>query len=263
MSDTGGSASDRSTAEIAYNAIAPFYDEFTATHDYELWLGNLLPVLVENGLSGHRLLDVGCGTGKSFLPMLDRGWDVVGCDISPAMLAVAETKIGERPARLMVADMRELPVLGVFDLVWALDDAVNYLLGEDELVQALTAMAANLGPSGLLTFDVNTLATYREFFAQTSEVESQGRRLIFRGETASDAVAGSICEARFEVEGADVPPRVHRQRHFADVEVKRALAAAGLKCLAVFGFEEDAVLHRPLDEAVHTKAIYVASASVS
>ena len=40
--------------------------------------------------------------------------------------------------------MRELPVLGSFELVWALNDAANYLLGDDDLAKALTAMAANL-----------------------------------------------------------------------------------------------------------------------
>src|SRR5882762_1378125 len=90
-------------AEQAYEAIAPVYDDFTAHHDYELWLGNLLPNLEEQGLQGRRLLDVGCGTGKSFIPMLERGWEVTACDISPQMLDKARGKVG-RAARLSVAD---------------------------------------------------------------------------------------------------------------------------------------------------------------
>src|SRR3982751_6899693 len=81
-------------AEQAYEAIAPVYDDFTAHHDYELWLGNFLPKLRNHGLRGRRLLDIGCGTGKSFLPMLERGWQVTACDISPSMLELAEAKAG-------------------------------------------------------------------------------------------------------------------------------------------------------------------------
>jgi len=247
-----------SSAEAAYEAIAAVYDDFTAHHDYDLWLGNLLAELARHGLRGDRLLDVGCGTGKSFLPMLDRGWDVTGCDVSPAMLAIAKSKAGDA-ARLIVADMRELPLLGKFDLVWALDDAVNYLLSLDELRRALTGMSENLARQGLLIFDMNTLTTYREFFAETSVVELGGRRLIWRGEAATDAAAGSICEARFETENAEIAPHIHRQRHFPEADVRASLAAAGLECLAVFGHGEDAVLRRPLDEDVHTKAVYIAS----
>src|SRR3954467_8513306 len=121
-------------AEIAYEAIAPVYDEFTAHHDYGLWLGALLPEAERHGLRTGRLLDVACGTGKSFIPMLERGWQVTACDISAAMVELARAKVGDA-VDLSVADMRELPELGRFDLVWCLDDAINYLLSGEELEQ--------------------------------------------------------------------------------------------------------------------------------
>src|ERR1700733_11682007 len=108
-------AADRD-AEPAYEAVAPVYDDFTAHHDYRLWVGNLLELAGAAGLSGDIALDVACGTGKSFLPLLERGWKVTACDISPAMVELARTKVGDR-VRLEVADMRELPVYGSFDLV--------------------------------------------------------------------------------------------------------------------------------------------------
>lgn len=256
---------DRS-AEEAYEAIAPVYDDFTAHHNYELWLGELLPQLRRHGLRGQRLLDVGCGTGKSFLPMLERGWEVTACDISPSMVELARGKAGEA-ARLTVADMRELPALGEFDLVWALDDAVNYLLSAEELGSALSGMRANLAPGGLLMFDVNTLRTYRTFFAEEQVVERDGLRLVWRGQGSPNAAPRSISEARFEVEagegadGADakraVEIHVHRQRHFPEAEVLEAMAAAGLKVLDVFGHEDDSVLKQPVDELVHAKVVYI------
>jgi ubiquinone/menaquinone biosynthesis C-methylase UbiE len=82
-------------AKATYEAMASIYDLFTAHYDDELWIGELVSALERNGLRGERLLDVACGTGKSFLPMLDRGWEVTACDISPAMLARARAKVGE------------------------------------------------------------------------------------------------------------------------------------------------------------------------
>lgn len=247
-------------AETAYEAIAPVYDDFTAHHNYEIWLGELLPKLRGHGLSGNRLLDVGCGTGKSFLPMLDRGWEVTACDISPSMLELAKGKAGEA-ARLSVEDMRQLPAFGEFDLVWALDDAVNYLLSGEELGEALSGMRANLAPDGLLMFDVNTLFCYRSFFAETESVEMGGRRLVWRGQASADVAPGSVCEARFEAEaapGEEIETHVHRQRHFPEAEVLATLEASGLRCLDAFGHGHDAVLKQPVDELVHSKVVYIA-----
>jgi SAM-dependent methyltransferase len=244
--------------------MAPVYDDFTAHHDYEGWLADLLVALERHGLQGKRLLDVGCGTGKSFMPMLPRGWHVTGCDISPAMLDLARTKAGEA-VRLEVADMLELPRFGKFDLVWALDDAINYLLSPEELERALAAMRANLAPTGLLLFDVNELLAYRTFFAETEVVERGGRRLVWNGLAPADVAPGSICESRLEVlpDGADpdtdkTPAHTHRQRHFPEAEVLAALERAELECLDVYGIYTDGILKQPLDDTIHTKAIYIA-----
>ena len=112
--------------------------------------------------------------------MLARGWEVTGCDISPAMLELAREKAGDA-VELAVADMLDLPDFGEFDLVWALDDAINYLLSPEELERALAGCGPTSLPTGLLLFDVNELHAYRTFFAETTVVERDGRRLVWQG----------------------------------------------------------------------------------
>ncbi len=255
MPATGGESAERT-----YEAMAPVYDDFTAHHEYDLWTADLLKILERHGLRGKRLLDVACGTGKSFLEMLPRGWQVTACDISPSMLDQARGKADDA-VELSVADMTALPEFGEFDLVWALDDAINYLLSGEELERALTGMRANLAPTGLLLFDVNALSAYRTFFAQTEVVERGGRRLVWHGLTAPDVPPGSICESRLEVELGE--SLNHRQRHFPEAEVLIALRGAGLECLDVYGHGMDGIPTQPLDEETHTKAIYVARVSDS
>lgn len=254
-------------AERAYEAMAPVYDAFTAHHDYQAWLADFLAVLKRHGLQGRRLLDVGCGTGKSFMPLLSDGWDVTGCDVSPAMVELARKKAGDS-AHLAVADMRELPRFGEFDLVWALDDAINYLLGGEELERALVGMRGNLAPTGLLLFDVNTLLTYRTFFAETEILERDGWRLVWTGLATDDVAPGSLCESTLEsvpleaaADGAKASTMGHRQRHFPEAEVLAALERAGLECLDVYGHGLDGIMRQPLDESIHTKAIYIARAA--
>src|SRR5919108_4498854 len=115
----------------AYDAFAPFYDGFTAASDYETWTEQVLAHATRHGLAGDALLDLACGTGNSFVPFMRRGFRVTACDASPAMLAEAALK--EPAAKLLLCDIRELPVVGSFDLVTCFDDSLNYLADEGEL----------------------------------------------------------------------------------------------------------------------------------
>src|SRR5690349_20407066 len=128
----------------AYDGLAPHYDAFTAGYEYDRWLDALEAMARAAGLDGRRLLDIGCGTGKSFLPMVERGYEVVACDLSPSMVARAREKVAPGRAEVVVADMRKLPQLGTFDLVTCLDDAVNYLTSSDQLRAALEGFRRNL-----------------------------------------------------------------------------------------------------------------------
>jgi len=245
-----------SSGRDTFDAFAAFYDHYTAGYQASTWTASLEELLEACGLPGKRLLDVGCGTGKSFLPMLERGWEAVGCDVSPAMIEVAREKAGDA-ARLEVADVRELPVYGEFDCVWALNDTLNYLLSPEELVAALAGMRRNLAPGGLVLFDLNTLLLHRWIFAsQSATREEAGHMMSWIGQETGEIGPGSLCEARFEVEGEPAAGHVHRQRHFPEAEVLAAIERAGLESLRVWG-DYEGKQDRPLDEERHQKAIYI------
>jgi SAM-dependent methyltransferase len=244
----------------AYEGLAAHYDEFTAGYDYETWLAALEALAVEHGLRGRRLLDVACGTGKSFMPLLERGFEVTACDISPEMVAEARDKAAGR-AKLHVADMRRLPVLGEFDLITCLDDAINHLLGPDELADAFDCLWANLAPGGLLVFDVNTLTAYREI---PDVVVGDDERLIcWRGGLAELAAPGEEAEVVIDVfthEGDGLWRRSlsrQRHRHHPVEEIWELAEEAGLEVAAVVGQRQGAVLDDVLDERVHHKAVFV------
>jgi SAM-dependent methyltransferase len=249
----------------AYEALAPFYDDLTAHHRYEEWTATLEQLARNAGLRGKRLLDVACGTGKSFMPFLERGYAVTACDISPAMAAIAERKAAGR-ARVEIHDMRVLPRLGEFDLVCCLDDAVNHLLDEADLVAALRAMRANLADAGVLVFDTNTLMAYRGFFASGAVVQSDERVLVWDGRTPADMPAGGTAEAELLAlerngEWWSRTRSVHRQRHYTEATVRAALAAAGLGWVVTYGMHLDGSVTDGFDEIANSKAVYVARAS--
>jgi SAM-dependent methyltransferase len=248
-----------------YEAFAPFYDSFTADSDYDKWTGHVLELAERLGLRGSALLDVACGTGKSFVPFLERGFEVTGCDLSAAMLAEAARKAPE--VTLLQADVRELDCVGGFDLVTCFDDSLNYLLEDADLGRALEAIALNLKPAGIVLFDLNTLGAYRTTFARDSVTVRDGTVFAWRGQTPSDAPPGCRADARVEIftprEGG-LYRRVsvhHAQRHFTREQVTALLADAGLQCLGVHGVRDDGSLEAQLDEMRHLKVLYSARRS--
>lgn len=245
----------------AYEVLAPAYDLFTAGFAHERWLAVLEALAIEHGLAGRRVLDVACGTGKSFLPLLRRGYEITGCDISPAMLDHARAKAPG--VRLVPADMRALPPLGEFDLVTCLDDALNYLETPDELAATLRGLRRCLAPGGLAVWDVSTQAMYRGAFARTWAVEEEARLVLWRGGASEDFAAGGRAHAMIDVFEPECgawrrSTSRHEQRHWRATTIREAAGDAGLIVLAMRGQRHGAQLERVLDEDEHPKALFLA-----
>jgi SAM-dependent methyltransferase len=242
--------------------FASYYDAFTADSDYEVWTEQILAVARRHGLAGTALLDLACGTGNSFLPFTRRGFRVTGCDASAAMLAEAALKAPD--AALLNADLRDLGVLGRFDLVTCFDDSLNYLPDREALLAAFHGIAANLARDGLACFDLNTLLAYRTTFASDRVFERDGLVFAWRGKCPPDAGPGCSAAAEIDVfvpAGDALYERTtsrHEQRHFRPAEVVDALAAAGLECVAVHGVLADGALVARLDEQLHLKSLFIA-----
>lgn len=239
-------------ARTAYDLLAPGYDDFNAANDYEMWFGVLLPRLEELGLRTGSVLDVGCGTGRAVGPMLRRGWPVTGADLSPGMIGQARAKPDLAAATFEVCDMRELPVYGEFQLVWALNDPVNYLLDDEDLDAALRAMGSNLAADGLLVFDCNTRRGMDALFGVSEEDE----RWRWEGFGADDADIYSA-----ELSGEDVSAHRHRERYWPVAEIQAAMEGAGLTPIAAMGQRETptgVAIESEWDEARDHKIIHVA-----
>jgi SAM-dependent methyltransferase len=247
-------------AVAAYELLAPFYDLYTHDYGHDGWLANIEAIAIDHGLTGHRLLDVGCGTGKSFIPMLARGYEVTACDISPGMVERAREAGG---AEVLVADARELPDLGPFDMAMALDDALNYLLSDEELGMVFEGVARNLRPGGVFVFDLNTLLTYRQLFTRDMATEVGDAFFCWRGEERSEElVPGSIAASVIEVfasGGGECWRRYssrHVQRHHPPATVERLLGEAGLELLSRRGQMTGTSIDAVGDDELHTKLLY-------
>jgi SAM-dependent methyltransferase len=250
-------------AAAGYEVLAPYYDDFTAGFAYEEWIAAIEERALALGLPGRRALDLACGTGNSTGPLLRRGYTLTACDISPAMIAEARRKYPAIADSFVVADMRSLPELGQFDFVLCLDDAVNYLLSDEDLEAAFSSVAKVLAPSGIFAFDMNSLMTYRTTFGQAIVKERDGLLMAWQGHTDPGFDRGELGSASVAIfaereDGLwERHSMSHVQRHHSPEAVCSALRRAGLECVLA-GQHPGARLEDHFDDERHIKVVYFA-----
>ena len=245
----------------AYDVLAPAYDLLTAGYAYGPWLAAIDRLARSHGLAGRRALDVACGTGKSLEALLDLGYDALGCDGSAGMAEIAQGKLAGR-ADVFVADMCSLGVVGSFDLVTCLDDALNHLPSAADVVCALRAMGANLARGGLLAFDVNTLSAYRDVGDRI--VEDGDRIVLWHGGPARLSEPGGRAEVAMDVMRSCGDGLWRRERtswghwHYPLASIPELVRDAGLELVAVRGQLTGGRLEPDADEDRHSKAVFLA-----
>lgn len=109
------------------------------------------------------VLELGCGTGRVGMAMLESGSRYVGIDAHPGMLERFAEKLAEKAdvagrAELVSARMEDFRLDREFDLVFAPYNALFCLLSARELVGCLKSAHAHLRVGGRFVFDVYYLA---------------------------------------------------------------------------------------------------------
>ena len=100
---------------------------------------------------GARILDLGCGAGRHAIELANRGFDVIGVDISAELIEIAEgeAQIKEVDVQFLCADLRALDYREAFEAVLNLHDgAIGYLENDAENQRTFQTIARALRPGG-------------------------------------------------------------------------------------------------------------------
>jgi SAM-dependent methyltransferase len=106
------------------------------------------------------ILELGCGSGRTLLPLVRDGYSVVGVDAAPAMLARCRERLARLAApararaRLEAGDFRAIALGQRFPLVICPFNAFMHLYTRQDVERFLAVVRAHLAPGGLFAFDV-------------------------------------------------------------------------------------------------------------
>lgn len=246
----------------AYEGVAARYDELNGRADTAGLVDRHVELVDRYGPGGRRLLDAGCGTGRSSVAFRERGFEVTGYDLSPAMVATARSRPGAEGIRFLVGRLqRPPPGLTGFDAVTCVDVPMTYLTSADQLRRAMAAARDQLVEGGVLVFDLNTIGYYRRTFGVPT-VADRGDRYVTWFAVSPSIEADTVVVTQFDLfersgAGWERISMRHTQRHHSDRTVRRAAEQAGLRVVATRGLVETAA-REPADEDDHDRILYVA-----
>ncbi|UJF35025.1 class I SAM-dependent DNA methyltransferase [Paenibacillus hexagrammi] len=148
---------------MSYEGFAYTYDRLMEEMPYGEWLRFARNSWDKFGLKPETVVDLGCGTGSIAIPLANEGFQVTGIDLSDDMLSVAQQKaeqltgVSRKGGLIWVQqDLREWELPEPADAALSFCDCFNYLLEEEDIIQAFKMTYQGLKAGGLFLFDVHT-----------------------------------------------------------------------------------------------------------
>jgi SAM-dependent methyltransferase len=202
-----------------------------------------------------RVLDIACGTGPHLIRLADRGYQMVGLDLSAKNIEFLRRRLTARgrPAELIVADMTAFQLRRPADAAVCMQDSQGHLLTNAQLLAHLGCVARSLRRGGLYIFDRYMASSWTDPARSWSWSRRRGRLTVRASFSALHDVdpVSQVFRERLRLEAIENGTRrVYRQTHLSRMVFPQELRA--LVDLAgdfefvqwFFGFKPHQVLER-------------------
>ncbi|WP_301109624.1 class I SAM-dependent methyltransferase [Sporosarcina sp.] len=227
----------------SYTEFAHIYDELMNDIPYDAYI-ELLD-LASAGVSGKKVLDIGCGTGLLSAMLAKRGAQVTGVDLSSDMLEVAAHRAESLGLDIQFKEqpMQQLEVEDKFDATVISIDSLNYVMSQTEVVETFNRIYHALAKDGVLLFDVHSLYKMDEIFLEGPFVYDDGR-ITYIWQTAPGDYDHSIYSelaffVRQENDSFTRFDEVHMQRSFSIPDYIQMIEESGFRIERIFADWED------------------------
>ena len=226
----------------SYDFLAGCYDQLTYDVDYSAWADYIQRHFQKKPLPGRTVLDLACGTGSLTRELALRGYEMIGVDQSPEMLAeAAEKNRDAAPIQpiFLCQSMDKLDLYGTIDACVCCLDSVNYVTRPRTLARAFQRVHLFLMPGGLFLFDINTPDKLAALDGQVFLDETEDTYCVWRAEFSRRS---KICTYFMDLFRLDRQTgrwtrgeELHRERAYTVEELTALLEQAGFRSIRTYG----------------------------
>jgi SAM-dependent methyltransferase len=190
----------------------------------------LLSLFRGNGITEGVVVDLGCGSGIWARALADSGYEVVGVDISPAMIEIARQRVPE--AKFHVQSFVEFPIPAC-RAVTALGEVFNYLFDPNNSLRTLRRVCQRifdtLIPKGLLVFDVAEPGRYKGLTQKFLEGEDWTCLVELRHDVAKQQLTRCIVSFRKIGDSYRRHEETHTQQLYPGTKIAEMLRHIGFR----------------------------------
>lgn len=226
---------------MSYGVFSEFYDALTANVSYDTVSQVLSSLLTRYGKSRGLLLDLACGTGSVSVRMAQKGYEVIGVDLSPEMLSEAQNKAYSAGQNILFLcqDMTALDLYGTVDAAVCTLDGLCHLPDEESVFAALQKVSLFMNPGGVFLFDVNSVYKHRAVLGNNTFVyDTDDVYCVWQNTLLSDGVTVQMDLDFFEPvsDAGDYVRQSERftERAYPKETLEAMLKKAGFTVLDVF-----------------------------
>lgn len=180
-----------------------------------------------------RILDLCCGSGRHSRALARRGYEVVGVDLSPVLLALAKEQNTFDNLTFYQYDMRKIPFENEFDVVVNLFTSFGYFTSDAENAQVIRNMARALKPGGEVLIDYLNPAYIKANLVPHSEREMDGL-LIEENRFIEDGYVKKRITVR-DAEANNPRDYLEQVRLYEQADMIQMLEQAGFSQIQVYG----------------------------
>lgn len=252
-------------------SLAEFYDHVIPYRDRPD-----VPFYVRSALDAPGpVLELGCGTGRTLLPIARAGVSIAGLDLSHWMLSRCRALVADEPKEvqaridLIAGDMRDFDLGRIFSLITIPFRAFQHLITVADQIACLESVRRSLAPSGRFILDLFNPSIPRlavdpaevRFDPEPPFTMADGREVVRHIRVLSRDLFNQTQEVEFRYQARHPDGRVeeifHRfpMRYLFRYEAEHLLARCGFEVIALYGDYE----RRPYGSSDPGDLIFVAT----